>query len=121
MNAFLMNYIFRVSCYRCQYAGNNRVGDVTIGDCHGRGPAAMELFDERGMSMAVTSTAKGEQRWKEIQDEFRFADVKVSTAYAKNHIRPSVLPEERAMIMSKLDKVQINTLLESYNAKKKKA
>jgi len=73
------------------------------------------------MSMAVTSTAKGEQRWKEIQDEFRFADVKVSTAYAKNHIRPSVLPEERAMIMSKLDKVQINTLLESYNAKKKKA
>jgi len=121
MNAFLMNYIFRVSCYRCQYAGNNRVGDITIGDCHGRGPAAMELFDERGMSMAVTSTAKGEQRWKEIQDEFRFADVKVSTAYAKNHIRPSVLPEERAMIMSKLDKVQINTLLESYNAKKKKA
>ena len=121
MNAFLMNYIFRVSCYRCQYAGNNRVGDITIGDCHGRGTAAMELFDERGMSMAVTSTPKGEQRWKEIQEEFRFADVKVSTAYAKNHIRPSVMPEERALIMSKLDKVPINTLLEEYNEKKKKS
>lgn len=116
MNSFLKNYIFRISCYRCQYTKDNRVGDITIGDCHGKGEAAKELFNEKGISMAVTSTTKGEQRWKEIQDEFRFADVRVATAYAKNHIRPSVIPEERAMIMAKLDSTPINSLLEKYNA-----
>ncbi len=119
MNAFLMNYIFRISCYRCQYAGNNRAGDITIGDCHGVNKVAKDLYDERGVSVAVASTPKGEQIWKEVQDEFRFTETTVAKAYVKNHIRPSVLTEERAAIMAKLDKTPINDLLEAYNARKR--
>lgn len=119
MNAFLMNYIFRISCYRCQYAGEKRAGDITIGDCHGVKKVAKELYDERGVSMIVASTAKGEQIWKRIQDEFRYTDTTVAKAYVKNHIRPSVLTEERAAIMAKLDKMPINDLLEAYNERKK--
>lgn len=119
MNAFLMNYIFRISCYRCQYAGNNRAGDITIGDCHGVNLVAKEFYDERGVSMAVASTPKGEEVWKEIQDEFRFTETTVAKAYVKNHIRPSVLTEERTAIMKKLDKVAINDLLESVNERKR--
>jgi len=119
MNAFLMNYIFRISCYRCQYAGNNRAGDITIGDCHGVNRVAKEFYDERGVSMVVASTPKGEQIWKEVQEEFRFTETTVAKAYEKNHIRPSVLTEERAAIMAKLDKTPINDLLEAYNARKR--
>ena len=119
MNAFLMNYIFRISCYRCQYAGNNRAGDITIGDCHGVNKVAKEFYDERGVSMVVASTPKGERIWKEVQDEFRFTNTTVAKAYVKNHIRPSVLTEERAAIMAMLDKKPINDLLEAYNERKK--
>lgn len=119
MNAFLMNYIFRVSCYRCQYAGTGRAGDITIGDCHGVNKVAKEFYDERGVSMVVASTPKGEQIWKEVQDEFRFTETTVAKAYVKNHIRPSALTEERAEIMAKLDKTPINDLLEAYNARKR--
>ena len=119
MNAFLMNYIFRVSCYRCQYAGTGRAGDITIGDCHGVKKVAKEFYDERGVSMIVAGTPKGEQIWKEVQDEFRFTETTVAKAYVKNHIRPSVLTEERAEIMAKLDKMPINDLLETYNARKR--
>lgn len=119
MNAFLMNYIFRVSCYRCQYAGQKRSGDITIGDCHGVKKVAKEFYDERGVSMAVASTPKGERIWREIQDEFRFTQTTAEKAYVKNHIRPSVLTEERAAIMAKLDKVAINDLLETYNERKR--
>jgi len=118
MHAYNNNFIFRMSCYRCQYAGKHRVGDISIGDYHGGKTAESEMFDKRGMSIVVTNTAKGEQIWKEIQDEFCYEETTVTKAYSKNHVRPSALREERVDLMRKLDKVPINDLLGSYNERK---
>lgn len=118
MNAYNNNYIFRMSCYRCQYAGNHRVGDITIGDYHGDRKIAGELYNEKGMSIVITNTAKGEQVWKEVQEEFSWIETTAERAYSKNHIRPSAFREERIEIMRKLDKEPINDLLGSYNKRK---
>jgi len=115
MNAYNNNYIFRMSCYRCQYAGNRRVGDLTVGDYHGDRKIAGDIYNEKGMSVVITNNAKGELVWKEIQDEFSWVETTPGKAYSKNHIRPSALREERIDIMRKLDKVPINDLLGSYN------
>lgn len=37
LNVYLSGYAFRESCYRCQFACPQRVGDITIGDCDSHG------------------------------------------------------------------------------------
>ncbi len=115
MNAFLKNYIFRMSCYRCQYAGKNRVADVTIGDYHGPEEVAAEVYNLRGVSSIIINTEKGERLWEAVKDDFNYMDATTAQAYLKNHTRPSVLTEERALIMSRLDKEPINDLLAKFN------
>lgn len=118
MNAFLKNYTFRISCYRCQYAGHNRVADITIGDCHGVLQVAPEVYDPRGVSSIILNTKKGEQLWEAVKDDFNYIETTPARAYRKNHTRPSAMPEERALLMAKLDKVPINNLLATYNLHK---
>ena len=120
MNAYNNNLIFRMSCYRCQFTGSHRVGDITIGDYHGDSKVAGEMYNQNGMSIVITNTGKGERVWEKIQDEFLWMETSASKAYMKNHIRPSVLQEERIELMRKLDKVPINDLLGSYNKRKSK-
>lgn len=115
MNAFLKNYVFRLSCYRCQYAGHNRVADITIGDCHGVKLVAQEVYDPRGVSSIIINTEKGEKLWEAVKDDFNYIETTPAKAYKKNHTRPSAMPEERALLMAKLDKVPINNLLASFN------
>lgn len=117
MNAFLKDYLFRMSCYRCQYAGRNRVADITIGDYHGPAKAIGKLYTDRGVSSVIINTEKGEVLWEAVKDDFNFIETTTKQAYLKNHTRPSILTEERAIIMSKLDKMPIDTLLARYNKK----
>lgn len=118
MNAFLKNYVFRLSCYRCQYAGHNRVADITIGDCHGVKLVAQEVYDPRGVSSIIINTEKGEKLWEAVKDDFNYIETTPAKAYKKNHTRPSAMPEERALLMSRLDKEPINELLAKFNQHK---
>lgn len=58
-------YSFRENCYTCKYAGNNRFGDLTIGDYWGIEMEHPELieegkYDERvGISCVLVNTDKG--------------------------------------------------------------
>ena len=115
MNAFINNYIFRISCYRCQYAGKNRSADITIGDCHGIITVNPDMYDKRGVSSVLTTTPKGEALWRLVQDEFVFCRTTPTRAYVKNHRSPSVLTRERAVIFSKLSNAPINSILKKYN------
>lgn len=48
----------RPSCYRCRYAGDNRMSDITLGDFHGPDTAA-EYYNKTGTSILVLNTDKG--------------------------------------------------------------
>lgn len=121
MNAFLKNYIFRVSCYRCQYLKEQRAGDITIGDCYAPGSTDATLVNSSGVSMIITNTAKGERLWQQVANEFEFRESTLDKAFGKNHVLSSVMPEEREIIMRKMDRMKINDLLEKYNPWKQKS
>lgn len=51
----------RPSCYGCVYTNLKRPSDITLADCWGIAEHEPELFDDKGMSLIIVSTAKGEK------------------------------------------------------------
>ncbi len=59
-SAFLKSLTYRESCYRCRYASERRVADLTIGDFWGLGVDTPYPHDKRdGVSVLLVGTEKG--------------------------------------------------------------
>ncbi len=71
---FEKGYFFRESCYHCPFAGENRVGDITIGDFWGFEKVHEELVDKvnkkNGISCILVNSNNGERIINECRNEF---------------------------------------------------
>ena len=56
---FFGHYIIRPACHDCKYTTIHRKNDITIADFWGIKNISPELYDEYGVSMAMTNTEKG--------------------------------------------------------------
>ena len=57
--AFLKSLIYTDNCYHCNFAGEKRISDITLGDSWG---SNLSMEDQRkGISLAMTQTKKGEE------------------------------------------------------------
>lgn len=63
---FSGNLIIRPSCYACQYANLNRVGDITVGDYWGVEDFHPEMDDDKGLSLVMPNTQRGRAALKQI-------------------------------------------------------
>lgn len=76
MRLFLANGCLRPSCHSCRFKGFPRVSDMTLGDCWGVGNHSPEMDDDRGTSVVIINSKKGENMkammlkecvWKEME------------------------------------------------------
>lgn len=71
-NAYTLLYYsgaaWRDSCYKCPYTSVKRVSDFTLADCWGADRRLPELFDNKGISLLLVNTPKGEKIYKQICD-----------------------------------------------------
>ena len=58
---FYNGCVLRESCYTCQYTNLNRPSDITMGDCWGIENSHPELDDNKGLSLLLVNTAKGDE------------------------------------------------------------
>lgn len=71
---FLSGFTFRESCYQCPYACEERVGDITIGDCASRNNYS-SFHPDKAVSSVLINTGKGMLAWKRLRDlEYRIID-----------------------------------------------
>lgn len=66
---FIDNYILRPSCYNCYYANFSRPGDITIADYWGIENVFPEFDDNKGVSLVLVNTDKGNTLFKSISSE----------------------------------------------------
>lgn len=66
MGLFNQNSVLRNSCYNCKYKGENNNSDIVLGDFWGIKNVESEMFDEKGVSMVITKTEKGEKLLNKI-------------------------------------------------------
>lgn len=117
--AFTKDYISRPCCSKCGFTHKNRVGDITMGDFWGIKDIDPSMYDNKGASLLMVNTEKGERLWNGIKDNFTYKKSNIKDAFHKNHKKPNPYKTERMEFFSRLDKEPIEQLLESYNDLKK--
>lgn len=81
MRGFVSNLFLRPSCSGCTFKGVNRCSDLTLGDCWGIWNTHPQFDDNRGTSLLLIQSPKGQQLWEQVRDGFRTVDL---TAEALN-------------------------------------
>ena len=87
---FRSNAILRDSCYRCPFASIDRIGDLTIADFWGIEKSMPDFEDEKGVSLLLVNTEKGEQLFREVGDTLVFRQSSVLDCLQTSLERPSV-------------------------------
>ena len=99
--AFMYGLIFTENCYHCHYAGTNRVSDITLGDSWG---SSMDKTNrEKGISLALCQTEKGQMLLEQCQVELHDVDKKMAIE-ANNQLRePFRQPYNRDVFFEALE------------------
>jgi hypothetical protein len=85
MSMFLNNISLRPSCYDCRFTTVNRQGDITLGDFWGIGKKHPERDDDKGISLIIVNSEKGEKAYGEISDKFDAFESDIDTAKNPQH------------------------------------
>lgn len=66
MRLFLSNICLRPSCHSCHFKEFPRVADLTIGDAWGIEKHMPQMDDDRGTSVVLVNSEKGQMLWDEL-------------------------------------------------------
>ena len=88
MRGFVSNLYLRPSCADCAGKGVQRCSDLTLGDYWGIWDQHPEFDDDRGTSLLLIHSPKGQLAWEQISGSFRICSVTCEDALAQN---PSAL------------------------------
>lgn len=86
---FVCHYILRPSCFKCKYASFHRPGDFTLGDFWGIDKNFAPFDDNKGVSLVMVHTDKGQKIWREIQNGADFFSVTKEQCVQPNLVEPS--------------------------------
>lgn len=93
---FLKNYILRDSCYNCPYTSPyKRYADITLGDYWGLDKVLPEFCHQKGISLLMVHTLKGEKMFQQIIDRIDYRETDVQDCLQPNLKEPSKLPKNR--------------------------
>lgn len=112
MQGFLKNKVLmRPSCGRCQFKGISRQSDITLGDFWG---IDQLLDDDRGTSMVMLNSEKGEKLFRLITPRIVFHKRTVEEVVRGNeHLYKSVkISKDEEQFFNDLDNLSFSTALE---------
>ena len=72
MKLFIGDYISRLCCENCKFKGYSRVSDITLGDFWGIWDIQPDMDDNKGTSVVLIQTPKGQSIFDEINTNVRF-------------------------------------------------
>lgn len=94
-NLFSSDLLLRPSCHNCKFANIDRKSDITIGDFWGIEKTMPEIDDNKGISLALVNTVKGEQVFEEIKEDIVFWENKIEDSLQHNLVLPTKKPLKR--------------------------
>lgn len=71
---FMKERSFRKSCYKCQFAQNKRVGDITIGDCN-TWRDYDKFYPDKPISILLVNSLKGNVLFKMIKENIEYVNL----------------------------------------------
>lgn len=113
MQAFLNNLSLRPSCYECHSKTKHRNSDITLADFWGIENVLPEMFDNKGTSLVLTNSEKGQSLFEEIRKELVCQEVDFEEAISHNSCayRSVKKPDKREDFFLHLSKMQFDRLV----------
>ena len=88
MRGFVSDLYLRPSCSECSFKGITRCSDLTLGDCWGIWNSHPDFDDNKGTSVLLVHSEKGQKIWNEISGDFHSIALTSEEAMSNN---PSAL------------------------------
>lgn len=97
LSLFYSNVFARECCATCQYAQQERIGDVSIGDYWGIEDVCPDFIDNFGVSVVLVNTDKGKKLWDKLRDKVQAHETILLDACRKNEPlnRPAGMSKQR--------------------------
>ena len=113
MKLFLNNFCLRPSCYECK---TRCVSDIILGDLWGIQEILPEWDDDKGTSMILVNSVKGNKLFESIKDKMEYREVDIEQAVKHNpSVYISVLkPVERDEFFEELQVLPFDELKKKY-------
>lgn len=116
MKLFVGDYISRPSCSDCKFKGYNRVSDITLGDFWGIWDIEPEMDDNKGTSVVLVHSEKGQKLWQDINPQIKCKEVSLEQASQQNSSMsiPSEANPNRELVLEKIHNGEIETCEELF-------
>ncbi len=117
MKAFLKHLSLRESCTDCKFKKNNRISDITLADLWGIKNVKPELNDEKGTSLVIVNSTKGQELMNEIRELMICEEVDFQKAITGNPSFNTVskINPKADLFFEELDKdVDFERLIKKY-------
>ena len=111
------NGINRPSCSNCKYAAMNRPGDITFGDAWGIRQVAPDLYENRGASIVIANSRKGEQLLQAMALSCDIREVPMQRMTQPNLLKPSKPKINRDRLWQDYRNGGIELLVQKYGTK----
>jgi coenzyme F420-reducing hydrogenase beta subunit len=117
MKCFLRDYILRPSCYRCQFKADGDISDLSLADFWGVRHIASEMNDDRGTSLVLIRTEKGQRLFDLCKACLKVCEVDYRKAVFENPaiLRPAKMPGKRKRFMAALRERSVPQVLADYS------
>lgn len=116
MYFFLANYSLRSSCYNCSFKKKYRKSDITLADFWGINNIKPKLNDDKGISLVIVNSKKGEELFNNIKKNLVYEEVDFEKSiYYNSAMTESVcMPRLRNFFFKDLDKKNFNNIYIKY-------
>lgn len=84
LRGFVSDYYLRESCYNCKFKGKNIQSDITLGDFWGIDNVLPEINDDKGVSVVLVHSKKGQSAINSISNKIKLFEVSEQNALASN-------------------------------------
>ena len=95
-NLYFGNYITRKCCETCPYTSFSRISDITIGDFWGIEHANPAFDDNKGVSLVIANTAKGNLIIKKVIDKLEWFETTMNACKQEQLSHPYLPAENRS-------------------------
>ena len=114
-NIFYTHLTLRPSCYKCPFASQERVGDITIADCWGIERNLSAFDDNRGTSLLIINSKKGEELLHFAEKEMLIKEINIKDYLQPNMIAPSNKPNQRDKFWKEYNSKGFKFVLRKYS------
>ena len=101
MKAFVGNYCLRESCYDCSFKSTQRISDFTLGDYWGIWNQNPEMDDNKGTSLLLVHSIKGNKILEAISTQLNYVQVDLDESIKENPsmIKSSTINKDRSLFI----------------------